>query len=79
MLISSYYIGWTAHPTLATVSNHTTGSIDATHTKLTDTTGFLGSVSGIGVLRFNFAGQENGCVGCREFIAPGTASNPDLT
>ncbi len=54
---------------LATVSNHTPfpGSpLRATHTSITDTSGFL--AMNVHSIRFNFAGQENGYVGYREFI-----------
>ncbi|HET6409573.1 MAG TPA: autotransporter-associated beta strand repeat-containing protein [Chthoniobacteraceae bacterium] len=58
--------------TLASVSNQTGGAIISTHTNITDTTGTL--ATGVGYIRFNFAGQENGYVGLREFIVLGTAS-----
>lgn len=58
--------------TLATVSNQTGAPIISTHTNITDSTGTL--ASGVGFIRFNFAGQENGYVGLREFIVMGTAS-----
>lgn len=58
--------------TIAVVNNQTGGAINSTHTKLTDTTGIL--AANVAYLRFNFAGQENGYVGYREFIALGTAS-----
>lgn len=57
---------------LATVSNQTVGSIISTHTNITDSTGTL--ASGVGYIRFNFANQENGYVGLREFIVIGAAS-----
>lgn len=62
---------------LAVVANHTTAD-NATHTRLTDSTGVL--ASGVHSLRFLFGsptGQENGFVGYREFIALGTAVQPD--
>ncbi len=51
---------------IATVSNHTTNPYIATHTSLTETTGFL--ATGVHSIRLNFANQENGFVGYREFI-----------
>jgi fibronectin-binding autotransporter adhesin len=58
--------------TLATVNNQTSTPIISTHTNITDTTGTL--AAGVGFIRFNFAGQENGYVGLREFIVLGNAS-----
>lgn len=54
---------------LATVSNHTPfpGSpLRATHTSITDTSGYL--AFNVHSIRFNFNNQENGYVGYREFI-----------
>ncbi len=56
---------------IATVSNHTGNPNFSTHTRLTDDTGFL--ATGVHSIRFNFANQENGYVGYREFILLGTA------
>ncbi len=64
---------------LTLVENHTGAPLNSTHSRLTDTTGFLGAVSGISSLRFTFVNQENGYTGFREFIALGTASTAGLT
>ncbi len=66
---------------IATVSNHT-GSDSSTHTRLSASTDYL--ATNVGAIRFLFgtpAGQENGFVGYREFIAQGTPVplNPPLT
>jgi hypothetical protein len=58
--------------TLATVNNQTGGAIISTHTNITDSTGTL--ATSVGYIRFNFAAQENGYVGLREFIVLGAAS-----
>lgn len=68
--------------TIATVGNHTGNPDLATHTTLTDTTGFL--AMGVHSIKINFANQENGYTGFREFIlradsAPATSLNESNT
>ncbi|WP_193211627.1 beta strand repeat-containing protein [Luteolibacter marinus] len=51
---------------IATVANHTGNPNNCTHTRLTDTSGYLATA--VHSIRINFAGQENGYTGFREFI-----------
>ncbi|MES2659624.1 MAG: autotransporter-associated beta strand repeat-containing protein [Verrucomicrobiota bacterium] len=65
---------------LETVNNQDSGNPNnSTHTRLTPSSGFL--ASNVAAIKLNFANQENGWVGYREFVASGTASpiNPPLT
>ena len=56
---------------LHVVANHTIAPVNSTHTRLTPTSGFL--ATGVAAVKVDFADQENGYVGYREFIALGSA------
>jgi autotransporter-associated beta strand protein len=53
------------------VENHTIAPTNSTHTRLTPASGYL--ATGVAAVKFDFANQENGYVGYREFIALGSA------
>ncbi|MEO5916249.1 MAG: autotransporter-associated beta strand repeat-containing protein [Luteolibacter sp.] len=57
---------------LETVNNHTLSPTNATHTRITPTSGYL--ATNVAVVKFLFNNQENGYAGYREFIALGSAA-----
>lgn len=57
---------------LHTVSNKTFSPDNSTHSRIAANSGFL--ANNVAALKFDFAGQENGWTGFREFIALGKAA-----